>query len=141
MKKELKVLFLVNAVFNGIGAVILFFGTGILNSLTGMNGESNFLWHLLGACSLSLAVLSAFAIRFKEKTAISAALATFLTFNLISALVSVTLIFNGTNRYIAVNTTMHLILVIFFVIFGIRFMKEYKRIAQAEEKPEALKEK
>jgi len=136
MKKELKVIFFVNAVFNGIGAVILFFGTRILISLTGMGNESNFLWHLLGACSLSLAFLSTFAIKFKEKIAISAALVTFFTFNLISAIVSVTMIFNGTNRYIVVNTTMHLILVIFFAVLGIRFIKGYGRTDQAEERQE-----
>ena len=132
--KGLRILFLINAVFNGVGAIILFFGTTILNSLTGMNSDSNFLWHLLGACSLSLAVLSAFSITFKEKNAISAALITFLIFNLVSAIVSVTLIFNGTSRYIVVNTTMHLILVIFFVIFGIRFIRGCRRATQPEKK-------
>jgi hypothetical protein len=126
MTKELKVLFLVNAVFNGVGAIVLFFGTKILNNLTGLNSEVNFVWNLLGACSLSLAFLSFFVTKFKEEIAIWAVATVFMIFHLISSVVSIIVVANGSNQKIIANTIMHFIFFAFFVIFGVKFIKPYK---------------
>jgi len=130
MKKELKILFYANGIFNGIGAVILFFGTGILNDLTGISSEANFVWNLLGACSLSFAFLSFFVTKFKEEIAIWSVTTVFMIFHLISAIVSVIVVVTGTNQAVLMNTVMHLILLVFFLVFGIRFIKPYKQSTQ-----------
>ncbi|MCL2496431.1 MAG: hypothetical protein FWF04_03325 [Clostridiales bacterium] len=125
MIKELKFLFLANAIFNGIGAIVLFLGTGILNNMTGLSSEASFVWNLLGACSLSLAFLSFFATKFQEKIAIWAVATVFMIFHLISAVVSVIVVANGTNQAIIGNTIVHLLFFILFVVFGIKFIKPY----------------
>jgi hypothetical protein len=130
MTKKLKTLFYVNAIFNGIGAVVLFFGTGILNDLTGIGREAGFVWNLLGVCSLSLAFLSFFVTKFKEEIAIWAVATVFMIFHLLSAIVSVIVVVTGTNPAVIMNTVMHMILFILFLVFGIQFIKPYKRAAK-----------
>ena len=131
MIKGLKVLFLANAVFNGIGSLVLFFGTGLLNSLTGLPDESSFVWNLLGVCSLSLAFLSFFAIKFREEIAVRVSTVVFMIFHLLSAVVSVIVVVNGMNHAIIGNTVIHLLFFTLFIVFGTKIIKTSK---QAEDK-------
>lgn len=109
-----KKLFLINGVFTALGAVILFLFAGRLDSWLNLGHNSNFLWYLLGACSLSLAVLSFYAFTFKETFYVRAILATFLVFNGASALVGIWAIISGVNHLIWLNIIIHLT---FFVAF------------------------
>jgi transcriptional antiterminator len=127
MTKSLKILFLINAVFSGVGAIVLFFGTGILNSLTGLSSEANFVWYLLGVCSLSLAFLSFFAAKFKEKIAVRVAAAVFMIFHFLSAVVSVIVVADGMNHAIIGNTFVHLLFLTLFIIFGKNLLNFRKR--------------
>jgi hypothetical protein len=118
MTKKLKVLFLINAVFNGIGALVLFFGTGLLNSLTGIDSGAYFVWNLLGVCSLSFAFLSFFATKINEKTAIHVVSAVFMIFHFLSAVVSIIVVVNGMNHAIIGNSIVHLLFFTLFIILG-----------------------
>jgi len=88
-RARLNVLFYANALFNALGAVILFAAPPRLDSLLALRSSSDFQWHLLAACSLSLAVVSFYAPTFKDPHAVRAVVLTFLTFNGVSAIVSV----------------------------------------------------
>jgi len=118
MTKQLKVLFIANAVFNGIGAIVLFFGTRLLSSLTGLSDDASFVWNLLGVCSLSLAFLSFFATKFKDEISVRVAAGTFLIFHFLSALVSVIVVINGMNHAVIGNTIVHLLFFTLFIIYG-----------------------
>lgn len=111
MLKSLKILFIANTVFNGLGALILFFFPSFLDSLTGLSQQANFLWQLLGACSLALAVLSAFATKMTEEIALKGAVATFIIFNLLSAILSLSLM----KVELLGNTAIHLVLTLSFL--------------------------
>jgi len=126
MTKGLKILFFAHAVFNGIGAMLLFFGTGILNNLVGLSSEANFVWHLLGACSLSLAFLSFFVTKFKEKIAVLSVALVFVIFHFVSAIVSLIIVFTS-NKVIIANTVVHLIFLLLFAVFVMRYVNSYKQ--------------
>ena len=131
MEKRLKILFIANAVFNGIGSLVLFFGTGLLNSLTGLPDEASFVWNLLGVCSFSLAFLSFFATKFREEIAVRVSTVVFMIFHLLSAVVSVIVVAAGINNAIIFNTAVHLLLFALFIVFGAKIIKTCK---QAEDK-------
>ena len=119
-------MFFAHAVFNGIGAMLLFFGTGILNNLVGLSSEANFVWHLLGACSLSLAFLSFFVTKFKEKIAVLSVALVFVIFHFVSAIVSLIIVFTS-NKVIIANTVVHLIFLLLFAVFVMRYVNSYKQ--------------
>lgn len=103
-------LFLANAIFNAIGAVILFVAPCILIERFGLGEGATFLVYLLAVCSLSLAILSWCAFRNKERTLARAAAVTFLVFHFVSALVSVWYVcMGGGEVYVWVNAAVHLL--------------------------------
>jgi hypothetical protein len=116
---KLSKLFIASAVFNLLGGIILIFGANQLSSWLHLGSSSNFLWHLLGACSFSLAVLSFYAIKFKPKESIKAAVITIMTFNGLSAIVSIWAIAGGINPLVWINTTVHVIFFVLFLYFGL----------------------
>ena len=115
-RARLNVLFYANALFNALGAVILFAAPPRLDSLLALGSSSDFQWHLLAACSLSLAVVSFYAPTFKDPHAVRAVVLTFLTFNGVSAIVSVWAIVDGLPAFVWFNTAIH---VVFFGLFWI----------------------
>jgi len=125
MSKPLKVLFIINALFNGVGAILLLFATGILNSLTGISSEADFIWHLLGTCSLALAVLSLCAIKVRERYAIQIIILTFLLFNFLTGVVSIITLLSGASQFVIVNTLMHGVLFIVFLIAEISVLRKH----------------
>ena len=125
MVKSVKVILIINGIFNFIGAAVLFLGTTILNHVTGFTGDTNLLWYLLGVCSLSLAILAiGAAARIRERTAIITVLLTLLVFNFLSGVVSLIGLFNGMSIKILGNTGMHLVLVFLLIVFGLKRLKE-----------------
>jgi hypothetical protein len=114
---KLKVLLIVNGIFNTFGAVILVFAPIVANPLLGIEGNSDFIWHLLAVCSLSLGVLSFLSIKFNERFALKSSVIVFCVFHGVSALVSVLEIFNGLPGFVFGNTAIHLLFFILFIIF------------------------
>lgn len=123
MNKPVKALFIINAVFNGVGAGLLFFGTSILNGLTGITG-AGFVWNLLGSCSLALAVLSLCAIKVRERYAIQIIILTFLIFNFLTGAISVIALTGGASQFVIVNTLMHGVLFLVFLIAEISVLRK-----------------
>ena len=124
MNKPLKALFIINALFNGVGACILLFNTGALNSLTGISSEADFVWHLLGVCSLTLAVLSLCALRIRERYAIQIIILTFLLFNFLTGVISIITLMSGTSQFVIVNTLMHGVLFLVFLVAEISVLRK-----------------
>jgi hypothetical protein len=120
MRPSTSRLFLLNGIFNVLGAVILVFGADRLSSALHLGTQADFLWHLLGACSLTLAVLSFYAGSFDEKKSTHAAVVTFMTFHGLAALVSIWAIADGIGVVVWGNTAIHLVFFVAFWYFGLR---------------------
>jgi len=99
-----------NAVFLGVGAVILLgFGQRMFGNLLGLPDTAGFLWLLLGVCALALAFLSGAAARERNATFSLIAVITLMIFQVGSALVSF-IIGLTTNPTVFANFAPHLIL-------------------------------
>jgi hypothetical protein len=116
---KLNKLFFINGIFNALGGVILFFLTSILDKALHLGAEADFLWYLLGACSISIAVLSFYAYRFKEKDSIKATVITIMTFHGLSSLVSAWVLINGTTSLVWTNMGVHIVFFLLFLFLGI----------------------
>jgi len=115
----LKKLFYINGIFNALGAVILFFLSSILDKNLHLSSEADFLWYLLGVCSISIAVLSFYACQFKENESIKATVITIMTFHGLSALVSSWVLINGITPLIWANMGVHIVFFLMFLFLGI----------------------
>lgn len=121
---KLSKLFAIHAVFNLLGGVLLFIGAAQLSNWLHLGSSSNFLWHLLGACSLALAALSFYAISFKNNEGIRAAVITIIIFNGFSAFASIWATADGIDRVVWANTTIHIVFCALFLYFC--FTKSWK---------------
>ena len=127
MNKTIKTILYINTIFNLVGAVVLFFATGLLNGLMDMNSEANVLWHLLGACSLAFAFLAFGATRFRDELAVKTIVATLIIFNGVSAIVSVIMVVNGSNMHIIANVAMHILMLVLLGIGWIQIAKQERK--------------
>lgn len=116
---KLSKLFLINSVFNALGGVILLLGVNHLDNWLKIEHQSDFIWHLLAVCSISLAALSFYAAKFKELASIRAAVVTFLIFNGLAALASIWAVADGVSQLVWANTAVHLAFFALFLYFGI----------------------
>jgi len=124
MGRPLKTVFIISAVFNLVGAVILFFGTGLLNGLIETGGGTDYIWHLLGACSFALAVLSFCTIWVREQYAVLIILLTLLLFNLLTGVISIFTVLGGASLSVIGNTVMHGLLFIMFTVTGVQVLRK-----------------
>ena len=129
---RLSALLLVNALFNAAGAVILVVAPPWLDLALGLGPRGDFLWHLLAACSLALAIVSFLASRFHDPHAVRAIVITFLVFHGTSALVSVWAIAAGLPVVVWANTAIHLLFFGLFWLLGFRLPPDLVRPSAAE---------
>jgi hypothetical protein len=116
--KKLTTLFLLNGIFNTLGAVILVFAPVIMNPLLDIDGDANFIWRLLAVCSFSLGVLSFLGMKFKERSAILSLVIVFSIFHGASALISILEVFDGLPGFVFGNTAIHLLFLLLFILFS-----------------------
>ena len=123
MKNKIKVVLMINGIFNAIGAILLFLAAGFLSELTGVSESAHFLWYLLGGCSLSLSFLAFGGIKIKEKTGLFVVLMTLFIFNLVSAIISMGMVITGGNLHIIANGMLHLVMMGLIIVLGLTKMK------------------
>jgi hypothetical protein len=116
--KKLTILFLLNGIFNIIGAVVLAFAPVIGPFLGLVGSDAAFIWRLLAVCSFSLGILSFLGMRFNERFAIISAITVFCIFHGASALVSILEIFGGLPAFVFGNTAIHLLFLLLFILFS-----------------------
>lgn len=79
MDRNLKFLFIINAIFNAIGAVILILCSAQMMKIFEINltAQQNFICYLLGACSFRLAILSFYGRKITSKQSLHLIVLTF----------------------------------------------------------------
>ena len=118
--KKLSLLFFINGIFNALGGVLLFFFSDKLAYGLNISQSANFLWYLLGAASITLAVISFYAAYLREGASIRAVRISLMTFHGLSALVSMWVATNGMSSLIWINATIHIIFFVLFWYFGLK---------------------
>ncbi len=113
-------LLLVNALFTLVGGFILFFVPHQIMSLVGVHTEpgTDFVYYLLGASALSLAVLSYGARTLTDARSLRVVALTCLAFHALSAGVGVYAFAHGLSAAVWVNTLIHIIFAVLFVYYG-----------------------
>jgi len=124
--KKISLLFFINGIFNALGGVLLFLFSDKLAYGLNISQSANFLWYLLGAASITLAVISFYGVYLKERVSIQAIRISLMTFHGLSALVSVWAITNGMSSLIWINATIHIIFFALFYYFGLTSNREEK---------------
>jgi hypothetical protein len=114
--------FFLNALFTLAGGVILLVAPNQIMQLAGASVEprADFVYYLLGASALSLAVLSFFGMTWSDTQAVRAAAVTFVVFHASSAAVAVYVIAHGVSAAVWANVAVHILFALLFLYVGVR---------------------
>jgi len=123
--RALRLVLAISAVFNLVGAVILFAAPQRMIGLFGLtlDDTSVFLCSLLGACSLGFAALSAVAALRPYPAALAAAVSPNVVFNAATVVVGIVVFTRGFSPLVWANIGIHLILALAIAAAGLAFRR------------------
>lgn len=121
MNRSLKLLLLVNGIFNAVGAVtLILFPSGMMDIFgIRLTTLQYFICYLLGACSFSLAVLSLYAQKVTDGYSLHIIALTFFLFHLTTAGVGIYSYLQGLSPCVWVNIGIHSAFAVFFWWLGL----------------------
>jgi hypothetical protein len=123
--RALRVVLAANALFNLVGAVILFVAPRAMMGLFGVDlaQSSLFLCYLLGAASLGFATLCALGAVRPYTGTLAAAVAPTVVFNATTAIVGIVILLGGFSPLVWVNIGVHAVLAIAVAAAGLAFAR------------------